>query len=86
MVSANENTKLRKMFAIIHRDGVIGRTELQKESGKMSISTYNKLKPYLLEKYESEIAFDNDRQAFYMLKPETEETQKLVRNFLKHEI
>ena len=83
MVSANENSKLRKMYGVILRDGVIGRTELQKECGKMSISTYNKLKPYLLEKYEKEIVFDNDRQAFYLLKPETEETKHLITEFLK---
>lgn len=83
MVSANENSKLRKMYAIILTNGVVGRTELQRTCGKMSISTYNKLKPYLLEKYESEIGFDNDRQCFYLLKPETEEKQHIVKEFLK---
>lgn len=83
MVSVNENSKLRKMFAVILSNGVIGRTELQQACGKMSISTYNKLKPYLLEKYETEIGFDNDRQAFYLLKPETEETKHLIKEFLK---
>ena len=83
MVSANENSKLRKMYAIILSHGLIGRTDLQKLCGKMSISTYNKLKPYLLEKYESVIEYDMDRQAFFLLRPETEEHQHLIKEFLK---
>jgi len=39
MVSANEESKLRKMYAQILTHGLIGRTELQKACGKMSIST-----------------------------------------------
>ena len=83
MVSANENSKLRKMYAVILSHGLIGRTDLQKQCGKMSISTYNKLKPYLLEKYDKELDYDTDRQAFYLLKPETEEHQHLINEFLK---
>ena len=83
MVSANENSKLRKMYAIILSHGLIGRTDLQKLCGKMSISTYNKLKPYLLEKYEAVIDYDGDRQAFFLLRPETEEHQHLIKEFLK---
>ncbi len=83
MVSANENSKLRKMYAIILTNGVVGRTELQRTCGKMSISTYNKLKPYLLEKYESEIEYDVDRQTFYLRNPQTEEHQHVIKEFLK---
>lgn len=83
MVSANENSKLRKMYAVILSHGLIGRTELQKKCGKMSISTYNKLKPYLLEKYEAVLEYDVDRQAFYLLNPETEEHRHVIKEFLK---
>lgn len=83
MVSANENSKLRKMYSVILSHGVISRTELQKMCGKMSISTYNKLKPYLLEKYDTMIDFDSSRQAFYLKKPETEEHQHVIEEFLK---
>lgn len=83
MVSANEEAKLRKMFARIKTVGLIGRTELQKESGKMSISTYNKLKPYLLEKYRDELGYDVDRKVFYLLNPDTEEHVHTIKEFLK---
>ncbi len=83
MVSANENSKLRKMYAVILSHGLIGRTDLQKQCGKMSISTYNKLKPYLLEKYDSQIDYDVDRQCFYLRNPQTEEHQHVIKEFLK---
>ena len=51
--------------------------------GKMSISTYNKLKPYLLEKYETQIDFDGSKQTFYLKNPETEEHQHVIEEFLK---
>lgn len=71
------------MFSIILSHGIISRTELQKMCGKMSISTYNKLKPYLLEKYETQIDFDGSKQTFYLKNPETEEHQHVIEEFLK---
>jgi len=83
MVSANEEAKLRRMFAYIKNVGIIGRTELQKNCGKMSISLYNKLKPYLLEKYKDELGYDGDRKVFYLLKPELEEHKHSIQEFLR---
>jgi len=83
MVSANEESKLRKMYGQILLHGIIHRTELQKVCGKMSISTYNKMKPYLLEKYSEKLGYDADRKTFYLLHPETEEHQHVIKEFLK---
>lgn len=83
MVSSNEEAKLRKMYGQILIHGIINRTELQKDCGKMSISSYNKMKPYLLEKYYDKIGYDKDRKTWYLLNPETEEHKHDIQEFLK---
>lgn len=58
------------MRIIVIKYGYIGRTELQTKCGKMSVSKYNKLKPYFEEEVEGVIAYDKARKIWYHLTPE----------------
>ncbi len=58
------------MYAKIKQFGAITPTEMQKECGNMSISTFNKLKPYLMEEYEGNIDYVRQRKIFIDLNPD----------------
>ena len=78
MVSVRENSLLKRMYSIVKKEGVIESLELQDRCGRMSISTYNKLKRPFLKIYQDKIGFQKhgDDHFFYDLSPELESEQE----------
>lgn len=83
MVSVNENSKLKRMYGIVKREGILDRTALQEMCGHMPISTYNKLLPYFLEKYEGNIEYDKQTKTFRVLHPDNKEIEETIEKFLQ---
>lgn len=66
MVSRNDEILLKKMYVAIIKEGTISDIDLQEKCGRMSISTYNKLKPYLLrhKTYGGRIEYDKNSKTW----------------------
>ena len=85
MVSVREHSLLKRMYSVVKREGVVESLDLQDMCGRMSISTYNKLKRPFLKIYQDKVGFQKhgDNHMFYDLHPMTESDQeKLVKEVI----
>jgi len=85
MVSVKEASLMRRMFAIVKKEGILESLELQNKCGNMSISTYNKLKRPFLKTYDDKIGFQKhgDNHFFYDLQSfEKSEQEKLIKEII----
>ena len=84
MVSNREKRQIKHMYASIKKLGCCTARDIQDDCGNMSISTFNKLKPYLLEDYEGRMEYRRDRKMFVDLNPDEqmkEEIQKVMEQY-----
>jgi len=83
MVSSNELSQAKRIVHIIKQLGAVTRWELI-DKAKMSISTYNKLKPYILYRWEDEIQYDKVNATWSVLDNVTLSKETLQEE-LKHD-
>ncbi len=84
MVSNREKRQIKGLYRTIKRLGCCTARDIQDDNGNMSISTFNKLKPYLLEDYEGNIEYHRDRKIFVDLKPDEnmiDKIQQILENY-----
>ena len=84
MVSTREHSILKRMYSVVKREGVVESLDLQDFCGRMSISTYNKLKRPFLKIYQDKIGFQKqgDNHMFYDLHPTLEKQEHLVKELI----
>ena len=70
MVSLREKRQIKAMYATIKKLGCCTASDIQSDNGNMSISTFNKLKPYLMDEYEGRMEYRRDRKLFIDLHPD----------------
>lgn len=78
MVSSREHLTIERMVRIIHDAKKIKYFELI-DRARISISKYNQLKAYMLDKYDNQVQYDKTLKTFTSLKAiekELEETNK----------
>lgn len=83
MVSLREKRQIKAMYAAIKKFGVITPKEIQTECGNMSISMYNKLKPYLEEEYEGRMEYRRDRKLFVDLNPDSKDKEESIQQVFR---
>ena len=84
MVSLREKRQIKRMYASIKRLGCCTPSDIQADNGNMSISTFNKLKPYLMEDYEGRIEYLRSRKVFIDLHPDEimkEQIQQILEKY-----
>lgn len=59
MASRNDMRHLNQLVEIIKQSGTIGKVRLVMQSG-MSVSMYDKLKPFLEEVYQHQVRYDRE--------------------------
>ena len=71
MTSQREMSKIRKMTQIILKAGKISKVQLVMQSG-VSISYYDKLKPFMEELFEEQIRYDKELKLWISIKDESD--------------
>lgn len=74
MTTQREMSRINKLVEIIHRDGPISKVQLVMQSG-MSVSYYDKLKPYLEEIYQHQVRYDRDTKTWHKVTAEEYEVR-----------
>lgn len=69
MTTSKEMRKINKLLEIIRREGSIGKVQLVMKSG-ISISYYEKLKPFLEEIYPYLVRYDKETKVWHFIKHE----------------
>ena len=72
MTSNREMSKIRKMVQIILKAGTISKVRLVMNSG-ISISYYDKLKPFMEELFEDKIRYDKELKIWISIEAESNE-------------
>jgi len=72
MTSQREMSKIRKMIQIILKVGKISKVQLVMQSG-ISISYYEKLKPFMEELFEEQIRYDKESRLWMVIEDESNE-------------
>ena len=74
MTTSREMSKINKMVQIIEREKVISKVQLVMQSG-ISISYYDKLKPFMEELYKHKVQYDKSARVWRVI-----EQEKVVKN------
>lgn len=69
MTTRREMTKINRMVEIIEKEGSISKVNLVMRSG-ISISYYEKLKPFMEEIYPHKIRYDKETKTYHAIKSE----------------
>lgn len=75
MTSQREMSKINKILEIILQEGVISKVQLIMRSG-ISISYFEKLKPFLEEIYQHKVQYDKSMKVWRAIKSEDINTEK----------
>jgi len=75
MTSQREMSKINKILEIILKEGVISKVQLIMRSG-ISISYFEKLKPFLEEIYQHKVQYDKSMKVWRAIKSEDIDTNK----------
>lgn len=69
MTTPKEMRKINKLLEIIRKEGSIGKVQLVMKSG-ISISYFEKLKPFLEEIYPHFVRYDKETKVWHFIKQE----------------
>jgi hypothetical protein len=64
MTTQKEMTRINEMVQIIERNGIISKVQLVMQS-RISISYYDKLKPYMEEIYNHKVRYDKESKTWH---------------------
>lgn len=84
MTSKKEMVKINSLVEIIQREGKISKVQLVMKS-RISISYYEKLKPYMEEICYHKVRYDNTTKNWMVVKGEDIEDEKGLKVEEKHE-
>lgn len=73
MTTQKEMTRINEMVQIIERNGVISKVQLVMQS-RISISYYDKLKPYMEEVFSHKIRYDKESKTWHAIKQDQVQT------------
>lgn len=73
MTTQKEMTRINEMVQIIERNGVISKVQLVMQS-RISISYYDKLKPYMEEVFSHKIRYDKESKTWHTIKQDQVQT------------
>lgn len=74
MTTRKEMSKINKMVEIIQKEGTINKVQLIMKSG-ISISYYDKLKPFVEELYSHKVRYDKETKIWKAIKIEDKENE-----------
>ena len=75
MTTSKEMSKINRMVEIIQKEGIISKVRLVMRSG-ISISYYDKLKPFMEEIYAHKVRYEKDTKTWQSLKMEENGSEK----------
>ena len=75
MTTSKEMSKINRMVEIIQKEGIISKVRLVMRSG-ISISYYDKLKPFMEEIYAHKVRYETDTKTWQSLKMEENGSEK----------
>ncbi len=77
MVSAGESRKCRKMLSVILQERHVSSFDLI-DMAHMSISSYNTLRPYFIDRYAERVRYDKQTKTWSAIEEEITEEQKML--------